>query len=658
MASVKLKFRVSSLPEKEGTLYFQVIHERVVKQIGTSYRIYEFEWDEHRSDIVKQSLIAPNRVKTIKSIREKIAWEKNRLNKIIEQFKNKGRCFSVDEIIREYYAQSSNKTAVFEYIKIQIERLKNSGKDRTSETYRQMLLSLMKFRNGEDLFFDMIDDTLICQYENHMRIFGLCRNTTSFYLRVFRSVYNRAVDDGLTEQTNPFKRVYTGVDKTSKRAISLKEIKKIKDLDLSSTPTLDFARDMFLFSFYMRGMSFIDIAYLKKKNLSNGFVVYNRRKTGQQLVVKWEKQMEAIANKHLNSNNPFLFPIITKEDGTERKQYLNKMMLINRYLKKIAELAKIPIPLTMYVAHHSWASIAQSKNVPMQAISLGMGQYFSFDLEDLEWEFNKFVVSDVISRAFEPLLKKIATIMYAYNCDIVLLSGRPSSLSPIRNIFLKYYSVSPNRLILLNDYFVGHWYPNKNNTGKATAKTIVAMGALVGYYATSLGNLDKFLIDKSQLDKKLKSVINYIESSREGQPIEYFITPDKNMGELMVSSLPTTLNVRQIGLDSYPSRKLYVIDFNQHKMLERIRSKAIQEGTSINETQALAKVKEIIDDLRLRMPFQLSIERDEDDKEKLIITAIVDKKGNELADSNIEINIQSLGADERYWLDTGAFDIQ
>lgn len=121
---------------------------------------------------------------------------------------------------------------------------------------------------------------MICQYESHLRIFGLCRNTTSFYLRVFRSVYNRAVDDGLTEQSNPFKRVYTGVDKTSKRAISLKEIKKIKDLDLSSTPTLDFARDMFLFSFYMRGMSFIDIAYLKRKNLSNGFVVYNRRKQG------------------------------------------------------------------------------------------------------------------------------------------------------------------------------------------------------------------------------------------------------------------------------------------------------------------------------------------------------------------------------------------
>ena len=104
-------------------MYFQIIHERVVKQIGTSYRIYESEWDEHRNDIVKQSLIAPNRLKTIKSVQEKIVWEKNRLNKIIEQFKNKGRCFSVDEIIREYNAQSSNISTVFEYLKIQIESL-------------------------------------------------------------------------------------------------------------------------------------------------------------------------------------------------------------------------------------------------------------------------------------------------------------------------------------------------------------------------------------------------------------------------------------------------------------------------------------------------------------------------------------------------------
>lgn len=373
MASVKLKFRVSSLPKKEGTLYFQVIHNRVVKQIKTSYHIFESEWDEHCGDIAQFPNLPPNRHDIIKSIKEKIAWEKKRLYRIIEQLGNKGQPFSSDDIVQEYYALSSDKSTVFEYIKVQIERLKNAGKDRTSETYRQMLLSFMKFRNKEDLHFDMVDENLICQYENYMRMANLCRNTTSFYLRILRSVYNRAVEDGLTKQASPFKRVYTGVDKTSKRAIGLKEIKRIKDLDLSSTPILDFARDMFLFSFYMRGMSFIDIAYLKKKDLSNGFVVYNRRKTGQQMVVKWEKPMDDIVMKHPNLQSVFLLPIIIREDGTERKQYLNRMLLINKYLKRIAELAKINIPLTMYVARHSWASIAQAKNIPMKAISLGMG---------------------------------------------------------------------------------------------------------------------------------------------------------------------------------------------------------------------------------------------------------------------------------------------
>lgn len=373
MASIKLKFRVSSLPEKEGTLYFQIIHERVVKQIGTSYRIFESEWDKQRNDIAHLSLITPDRLNIIKSIREKLAWDKNRLNKIIQKLEKNGNCFSTDEIIHEYFVQSSDKTTVFEYIKIQMTRLKIAGKERTSETYKQMLFSFMKFRSGEDLSFDMVNEGLIFQYESHMRISNLCRNTTSFYLRIFRSIYNRAVEDGLTEQSYPFKRVYTGVDKTSKRAINLKEIKKIKDLDLSQMPALDFARDIFLFSFYMRGMSFVDIAYLKKKNLVNGFIVYNRRKTGQQLVIKWEKSMDDIIVRHPNEQSTFLLPIITREDGTERKQYLNSMLLINKHLKKIAELAKINIPLTMYVARHSWASIAQSQNIPMRVISLGMG---------------------------------------------------------------------------------------------------------------------------------------------------------------------------------------------------------------------------------------------------------------------------------------------
>ncbi len=106
-------------------------------------------------------------------------------------------------------------------------------------------------------------------------------------MRILRAVYNLAAEKGLTENRNPFRHVYTGIDKTAKRAISLKDIRRIKNLDLSMRPNWDFARDMFMLSFYTRDMSLIDMAYLKKRDLQNGILAYRRRKTGQTLHLKW-----------------------------------------------------------------------------------------------------------------------------------------------------------------------------------------------------------------------------------------------------------------------------------------------------------------------------------------------------------------------------------
>lgn len=285
-------------------------------------------------------------------------------------------------------------------------------------------------------------------------------------------------------------------------------------------------------------------------------------------------------------------------------------------------------------------------------------QKMGIDITSLSWRFNKVMVSEIVRKEFEPLLKKVATIMYSYACDVVLLSGRPASLPVIRDIFLKYYSVSPNRLIVLNDYYVGDWYPFSENTGYIkNAKTIVAMGGIIGHYASELSNLNKFIINLDLLKENLKSTVNYIEASREGQPIEYFITPEKNRGDITISSIPATLNVRQIGIDSYPSRALYSIDFNRHKMADKIRKKAIlnDEGYP-TDAKVIGLVNEAVDILKKRMPFRVTIERDADDKEALEITAITDKDGNDVMDGNLEIHIQSLGVDEQYWLDSGAFD--
>ena len=125
----------------------------------------------------------------------------------------------------------------------------------------------------------------------------------------------------------------------------------------------------------------------------------------------------------------------------------------------------------------------------------------------------------------------------------------------------------------------------------------------------------------------------------------------------MVSSVPETLKVRQIGMDSYPCRALYSIDFNRHKMADKIRKRAILEGRECpTDAKVMALVKDSIDALKKRMPFKMTIERDIDDKEKLSISAITDKNGNDIMDGNLEIHIQSLGVNEQYWLDSGEFD--
>lgn len=265
------------------------------------------------------------------------------------------------------------KMTLFAFMEEIVNELKQSGKIRTSETYTATLNSFRRFRKGRDIALAHLNADTILEYEAHLKASGISSNSSSFYLRILRAVYNRAVNKNLTTQLFPFKNAYTGTDKTVKRAVPIKVIKRLKAIDLSQNPALDFARNMFLFSFYTRGMSLVDMAYLKKKDLSNGMLSYRRRKTGQRLFIKWENLMQEIVGKYDTSDSIYLLPIIKNPSTEERKQYLYAGHNINHNLKIIGREIGCQIPLTMYVARHTWASIAKSKHVPLTVISEGMG---------------------------------------------------------------------------------------------------------------------------------------------------------------------------------------------------------------------------------------------------------------------------------------------
>lgn len=275
MASVKVKLRPSTVNGREGTLYYQIIHNRVVRQINTEYKLFVSEWDCHSETVVLHHLSPEqDRNNYLLSISSRIRWDRDRLNKIIHTLSQSGTFVADDIVVR--FRGGRQEQSFNDYICQQIARLKRLGKIRTSETYTAALRSFSGFMNDKEVLFDQIKADLIAEYEAYLKGRGNSPNTVSFYMRILKAVYNRAVEDGLTEQRHPFKSVYTGVEKTMKRALPLNAIRRIKGLDLSLKPSLDFARDMFLFCFYTRGMSFIDMAYLRKKDLQNGILSYRR----------------------------------------------------------------------------------------------------------------------------------------------------------------------------------------------------------------------------------------------------------------------------------------------------------------------------------------------------------------------------------------------
>lgn len=372
MATIKTKFRSSSVEGREAALYYQVIHNRVVRQISTGYKLFASEWDQRSEAVIPcRHPAGMERDNYLLSVGERIRRDKIRLEKAIRTLSQSGP-FTADDIVIRFH-DSGQEPSFNDYIRQQIVRLKRLGKIRTSETYTAALKSFSSFMKGRDILFGELNSDLLMEYEAYLKNRGNSPNTISFYMRILKAVYNRAVENGLTGQRNLFKSVYTGVEKTLKRAIHLNDIRRIKRLDLSLKPHLDFARDMFLFCFYTRGMSFVDMAYLKKGDIANGILTYRRKKTGQQLFIRWEKCMQEIIDKYPVNETEFLLPVITERDKEYRKQYTNALHRVNTLLKKIGEILDLPIPLTMYVARHSWASIAKNHNVPVSVISEGMG---------------------------------------------------------------------------------------------------------------------------------------------------------------------------------------------------------------------------------------------------------------------------------------------
>ena len=222
MATVKIKFRPSTVDGGQGSIFYQVIHNRVARQQKTGYRLYGYEWNNHSSEVVLPKF-NESRKRYLSEIGDKIRMDVKHFQKVIADFEHSGCDYTADDVIAEF-ASDNPDNFLFPFMEGVIANLKTLSKIRTSETYAATLCSFRRFREDKDVPLDDMDSDMMRAYEAYLKNNGVSPNSSSFYMRNLRAVYNRAVEKGLTSQRFPFKHVYTGVEKTVKRAVPLKVI--------------------------------------------------------------------------------------------------------------------------------------------------------------------------------------------------------------------------------------------------------------------------------------------------------------------------------------------------------------------------------------------------------------------------------------------------
>jgi len=284
------------------------------------------------------------------------------------------------------------------------------------------------------------------------------------------------------------------------------------------------------------------------------------------------------------------------------------------------ELLRLKRPSRVYTYHEIFTSLE-----PADYLLEYFEQHFGFSFKELTWRFDPQEVATIVKNTLEPLMRQLSVVLYAHHCDVLILAGRPSSLDPITELFIKYMPISPDRLIRLNEYRVGTWYPFADGLGYFyDQKSVVAVGAMVGHLASSMG-FNGLSIDFSRMIKDMKSTAHYIgdyNTRRQQVPTSY-LTPGKSSATVQFVVFPAFIGCKQLDSPLYQARPLYAIYNNTNS-----HSLRVTLTRNYHESREDIEIDEVMDD-----------------------------QGNTLPKSSVDLVLQSITDDGKYWLDKGEFEL-
>ena len=270
---------------------------------------------------------------------------------------------------------------VVAFMKQVAEELRMGGNFGTAHVYRSSINAIIAYHGEGDFSFDEVTPEWLKGFEVHLRGRGCSWNTVSTYLRTFRAVYNRAVNSRMVIYTpHLFRSVYTGTRADHKRALCDEDMKKVftKLPQSSAVPSaIRCAQDLFVLMFLLRGLPFVDLAYLRKSDLRDNVITYRRRKTGRPLSVTLTPEAMALLKKYMNHDphSPYLFPLLKSGEGTKEayREYQLALRNFNYQLMILKQVLGLTSEVSSYTARHTWATLARESGAPISIISAGLG---------------------------------------------------------------------------------------------------------------------------------------------------------------------------------------------------------------------------------------------------------------------------------------------
>lgn len=363
-------YKSKVLKNNESPLMLRVCKDGKRKYESLGISLNPIYWDFEKN---KPKSNYPNRIQIEKLIADKL---RNYTDKVFE-FKAMNREFTATTLVERVNNPITLKTVDDVFIDY-IQRLTVEKRTGYALSVKQVYNSLLKFNKHLNIYFSDIDTTWLHKYEAWLRSGNIKENTIGIRFRTLRAIYNLAIEENIVKaEYYPFKKYKVSKlhEETAKRAIEKEDINKILSYK-ATNPFIRLSIDLFTFSYIMGGINFVDMAYLTKANIQDDRLAYSRRKTGKLIKLPLHLKAIELIQQYSDSNNPYLFPILSAFHKTEQQQRnrIHKVITkVNDRLKAIGKELNLPIDLTTYVARHSFATVLKRSGVNTSMICEALG---------------------------------------------------------------------------------------------------------------------------------------------------------------------------------------------------------------------------------------------------------------------------------------------